>query len=390
MLHVYGASVVGPWHVKSGVPCQDAHAFWVSGDGCLAAAAASDGLGSERFSDIGSKTASEAAVAYCRDHATAGASPKETLKVLRGAYAAAYDAVCDKADEMGESAGEFDETLALALLDGDRLFWGHVGDSGIVAGMADGTYRLVTSMQRDDEGRVFPLCFDDHWQFGVLEGVSTVLLCTDGVLEGMIAPPVLAANSDCPLDRSKARMFLHPLPEDAGHLGEVRSQAATYLETYPAELIDDDKTVVVMFDDAHLPASQPDAYYAEPNWDELMRLRRERLYAPSAPEPSQDGRPKGDSEKHAGSGEKNGGDASGSPDHGAVRTICHMSGAMSRSLRGSAPSLRRAALAAIGAGMAIGRGCVVMAGEVIRSLDGVREEGEGRRPAPPDAPRRPS
>lgn len=411
MLHTYGASVVGPWHVKAGIPCQDSHASWVSEDGALAAAAASDGLGSELHSDVGSAVASRVAVDYCGEHARPGADAQETLEVLRGAYRAAYSAVLDRAAQMGESAGEFDATLSLVLLDGDRLFWGQSGDSGIVAGMADGTYVLVTDKQRDDEGRVYPLCFDTHWEFGVLEGVATALLCTDGVLEGMIAPPILAANSDCPLDRAKAHMFLHPLADDAEHLEEVQRQAAAYLESYPSELIDDDKTIVVVFDDERFPQSQPDGYYAEPDYEAIRERAYQSLYrgapqgadvaphadapaAPadgdepvaregtSAPDPGPD---QGPVPAPASAPRPRTAPVEATPDDfPARRVICLMGGTVARSLRDSSPALRRAAGDLLEAGALIGRGCM-------RAIDEALDAADGAAPPPPgdEGPSRP-
>lgn len=390
MLHTYGASVVGPWHAEAGVPCQDSNASWVSEDGTLAAAAVSDGLGSELHSDVGSEVASRVAVDYCAEHARPGADAQETIEVLRGAYRAAYLAVLDCAAEMGEPAGEFDATLSLVLLDGDRLFWGQSGDSGIVAGMTDGTYVLVTSKQRDGEGRVYPLCFDTCWDFGVLEGAATALLCTDGVLEGMIAPPVLAANSDCPIDRSKARMFLHPLADDAKHLDEVQRQVVAYLESYPRDLIDDDKTVVVVFDDERFPESQPEDYYAESDYEAILERAYQNLYRGDRQRSSRAAR--GDGAAEPASLERDapvapeGAGAPGphaDPDEGApgespaVRTICRMGGTVAKSLRDSTPALKRAAGAALEAGAVIGRGC-------IRAIDEALDAAEGTAPTPPE------
>lgn len=398
MLHTYGASVTGPWHAEAGIPCQDSHACWVSKDGALAVGAASDGLGSELHSDVGSAVASRVAVDYCGEHARPGADAQETLKVLRGAYRAAYSAVLDRAAEMGESAGEFDATLSLVLLDGDRLFWGQSGDSGIVAGMADGTYALVTEMQRDEEGRVYPLCFDTHWEFGVLEGVATALLCTDGVLEGMIAPPILAANSDCPLDRAKAHMFLHPLADDAEHLDEVQRQATAYLESYPRELIDDDKTIVVVFDDERFPRNQPDGYYAEPDYETIREQAYRNLYgsipqkagaAPSTDVPTVPSDGDGPADPEGASVPDPGpvpGPAlascpctapvkSSSDEPPARRVICRMGGAVARSFRDSSPALRRAAGDLLEAGALIGRGC-------IRAIDEALDAAEDTTPLP--------
>lgn len=388
MLHTYGASVVGPWHAEAGVPCQDSNASWVSEDGALAAAAVSDGLGSELHSDVGSEVASRVAVDYCAEHARPGADAQETIEVLRAAYRAAYLAVLDCAAEMGEPAGEFDATLSLVLLDGDRLFWGQSGDSGIVAGMTDGTYVLVTDKQRDGEGRVYPLCFDTCWDFGVLEGAATALLCTDGVLEGMIAPPILAANSDCPLDRSKARMFLHPLADDAKHLDELRRQVAAYLESYPRDLIDDDKTVVVVFDDERFPESQPEDYYAEPDYEAILERAYQNLYRGDRQRSSRAARGDGAAEPASleggapaapeGAGTP---DPRAAPDKGApgespaARTICRMGGTVAKSLRDSTPALKRAAGAALEAGAVIGRGC-------IRAIDEALDAAEGAAPPP--------
>lgn len=278
MLRAYGASVAKRDRHATGRPNQDARAAWVSDDGTVAVAAVADGLGSERLSDVGSSVAAETAVAYCREHLAAGLAAGAALTCLRGAYRAAWEAVVARASEMGEPAGEFDTTLCLAALAGGTLLWGQSGDSGLAACMADGSYRLVTRMQRDDEGRVFPLCFEDRWEFGELEGVSTVLLCTDGVLEGMIAPPILAAHTDCPLDRSMAHMFLHPRPGDAEDLAGVERAAFAHLEAYPPELVDDDKTVEVLFDDAALPVLREEGYYAAPDWEAICAAARAALY----------------------------------------------------------------------------------------------------------------
>lgn len=61
------ASVIGPGHLASGLPNQDAWASWRTHRyGCLAVA---DGLGSRPRSEIGSKAACRAAVAVTRRHA---------------------------------------------------------------------------------------------------------------------------------------------------------------------------------------------------------------------------------------------------------------------------------------------------------------------------------
>lgn len=63
---ICATSVIGPGHIASGLPNQDAWASWKTHRyGCLAVA---DGLGSRPHSDIGSKSVCRAAVAVAQRH----------------------------------------------------------------------------------------------------------------------------------------------------------------------------------------------------------------------------------------------------------------------------------------------------------------------------------
>ena len=285
MLRHYEVNLPGPSHVRLGIPCQDSCAAAVR-DGAVIAAVA-DGLGSESRSDAGSRVAATTAVAYCERHLAACKGPDDEVAMLRSAYCAAYEAVLDEADRLGESPGQMDCTLCLAVFDGRGVSFGQSGDSGLVVAHGDGSYEVVTRMQRDGEGRVFPLCFDDRWEFGRREDVATVMLCTDGVLEDLVAPPILARHADNPVDARLARGFLHPAL-DGGGVEALQADAERYLEAFPAALLDDDKTVVVAFDDERLPADMPPPYYEGPDWDAVCAkanaLVRER---PAEPGPSQ-------------------------------------------------------------------------------------------------------
>lgn len=284
MLYTYSANIPGPSHIESGIPCQDSCAVEnIAGE--LVIAAVADGLGSETRSDIGSRIAADTSVSYCSDHIGACGSDEDISAMMRQAYYSAYDAVLAKAASDSESADQYDSTLCLAIFNGDTLYWGNSGDSGMAIARKDGTYELVTTMQRDGEGRVFPLCFEDHWEFGVMQDVATVLLCTDGILEDMIAPPILKAHSDNPIDTSKAVMFLHPQEGDVENLNDVEEQARAYLESYPKRLLDDDKTLVVVFDGDSFPDRQPDPYYEGPDWKTIVEKANRALYEKTAAYP---------------------------------------------------------------------------------------------------------
>lgn len=277
MLRHYEVNLAGPGHRARGVPCQDSCA--VEALPSAAVAAVADGLGSQALSDVGSQAAARAAVTYCRAHLGRCTSEDATLDVLREAYRAAYDAVLDEADRRGESAGQMDCTLCVALFAGGMVAWGQSGDSGLAVAHTDGSYELVTRMQRDDEGRVYPLCFDERWEFGICTDVASALLCTDGVLEDLVAPPALAKHTTQPIDTRVARGFLHPDVAAAGSIEALQAAAEAYLDELPADVLDDDKTAVVLFDDEHLPGEMPAPYYDGPDWDDICAKAHELIYA---------------------------------------------------------------------------------------------------------------
>lgn len=281
MLYSYRVNMAGPWHIKKGVTCQDScEVENLAGEVVVAAVA--DGLGSETRSDVGSSVAAKTAVGFVKEELHKCSEPDDVIRLLKAAFWKAYGEVERAAADMSEPVNQFDCTLCMTVFDGDRLWYGQSGDSGAIACREDGTYVPVTTMQRDAEGRVYPLCFgEEKWEFGMLDGISTVLLCTDGILENLM-PPVLTKFSDSPVDKSMAKMFLHPQPGDAENIEEVERQAVDFFEKYPSELLDDDKTIVVIFDDERVPREREEGYYAPPNWAAIGKRVNEALYPGSS------------------------------------------------------------------------------------------------------------
>lgn len=374
MLYSYQVNIAGPGHVLRDIPCQDSCAVWCDDAGSIVIAAVADGLGSERYSQVGSRVAAETFVSWCREHLTACEGERALEAMMREAYYACYDAVAARAAEMGESVTEFDSTLCTAIFNGDALFWGQSGDSGLVACLNDGTYVPVTTMQRDEQGRVFPLCFDDHWEFGHLEGVVTCLLATDGVLEGMLAPPVVERFAGISLDREKCHLFLHPHEGDAAHVDELQQQAEAFLAGYPRGLIDDDKTLVVICDDAEFPACQPDAYYAVPDWDEIRRKRHEAVMAAYAAEDAEEtkGEDCSSAAEDVGDSEQEISEEPQSLAPTALGDLAEaadaMADAVEDAVREAMPAWKCAARAVAQAGRAVGDGCKRMGRSLKDSL----------------------
>lgn len=206
---VAGVTKRGVAHRCYGTRCQDAHmirrvktvAVWKDGgkrDRLLpgkeyVVAAVADGLGSEAHSDIGAHAAVNTAVStMCELIGTWCATGDSALAIsmprfLEQAMIKANNAVVKKAASMELPANEFDATLAIAVYDGDQLFYGSAGDSGVIV-KTDSGFELVTHPSRVGESGVFPLYCRDKWEIGASASghVEGFLLATDGILELLV------------------------------------------------------------------------------------------------------------------------------------------------------------------------------------------------------------
>lgn len=178
-------------HIETGDPCQDAFLF--ARCGRYIVFGGSDGVGSRRHSERGSRLAVASSVLYVASHLTADMTASEVEDAIRSSFSVAYHAVAELARRNGEHPRELDATLCVSVWDGKRLSWGNAGDSGIVAVLTTGGYVQVTHQQHDANGGMLPLRFGpDTWEFGtVAEPVAVALIATDGLFE-CLCPPLMA------------------------------------------------------------------------------------------------------------------------------------------------------------------------------------------------------
>ena len=282
MIYAYGVSLPGTYHIKHGIVCQDSHKIIGIGKD-IAVAAVADGLGSAAHSDVGSKIAVTIATEICRKHIaeiTANGKKQVTaeqvLNVIRASFHAAHRAIEKEANSKDRSQDLYDTTLVLAVMIRDTLYYGHSGDSGIIALTIEGSYEKVTEQQRDEEGRVFPLFFTDKWEFAQYEHkVSAVLLATDGMLETFF--PMYIKNDSVNIHVSLAQFFMDYQSLRIVKLGQeaVQTKMKDFMEKIPDEQVNDDKTVVVLVNPAIKTKRQPKEYYQEPDWAELKQKHDE-------------------------------------------------------------------------------------------------------------------
>ena len=259
MIRYYTANMAGPYHSDNGIPCQDS-CYIKRDDSGVVYASVADGLGSELYSDVGSRIASQKACDYCMERYKSGMPFEEVKKIMNNAFVNAYKAVLEAAQAAGNSSDEYDTTLCMVIFDDSHVFYGQSGDSGILALMKSGEYVPLTTQQRNDDGDVFPLCSGpDMWAFGEAEGqVSSVMLMTDGVW-GEILDPLLRKQKvkvNVPL----ASLFMDRNENSLESVRALEKEARSFLENYSRKRLDDDKTVVVIYNPLQPADEMPDEY----------------------------------------------------------------------------------------------------------------------------------
>ncbi|MCL2577937.1 MAG: protein phosphatase 2C domain-containing protein [Defluviitaleaceae bacterium] len=262
--------------------CQDYHKIEHCGED-MAIAVVADGLGSAEFADYGSRIAATTAAEYCKKQIDP--SGKEILEIIKGSFVAAYDAVEQEAKEKERGTENYDTTLTLAVLFRDDLYYGHSGDSGIIALTAEGRYEAVTSQQRDEDGRVFPLHFKNKWKFAKYKHkVSAVLLATDGMLETFF--PFYIRNAEVKIHVSLVQFFMCKHSMMLEELGQdmIKTRITNFMENIPNEQVSDDKTVTVLINASIATKEQPEEYYMEPDWAELKKKHDEEWKREAYPE----------------------------------------------------------------------------------------------------------
>lgn len=283
MIYTYGVTEIGPYHIKNGIICQDANYIKKISDSCAIAAAA-DGLGSEKYSDIASKIASQTAVEFCAEHFSPEMEESDILGLIMQSFRIAQCKIEDTAKQNEHELSDYDTTLVLVIYCGGTVYFGHAGDSGIIVQTNDGLYGPLTQQDRDDYGRVFPLIFEDHWKFGKApKPVASVLLCTDGILD--ILFPVLLRDQPVSIYVALAQFFMDKERLGFEEDGEaaVTEAMTTFIAGLQEDQVDDDKTVVVMCDSAIEVTPQEDKYYAVPDFASLEKEHREKFMREAYP-----------------------------------------------------------------------------------------------------------
>lgn len=195
----YGFSVIGKSHIKKNVVCQDSNKIGKLACGLYMGIVA-DGVGSAPSSDIGSKLAVNSLFEYCNKKIKKDMNSSNVENVLVQGYSYAFNQIEKYTKEHKGKIEDYDTTLSCAVYDGENIVYGHAGDGGIIVRYQTGKTESVTERQKGVDGiSVRPLrAGKTSWKFGKKEGkkICSVLLVTDGMLDGVIQPILINLPSD--------------------------------------------------------------------------------------------------------------------------------------------------------------------------------------------------
>ncbi|MCL2690942.1 MAG: protein phosphatase 2C domain-containing protein [Candidatus Bathyarchaeota archaeon] len=281
MIGWYGTSLIGRSHLSEGGVCQDYSGVKTLQNGWVVAAVA-DGLGSAKYSDIGSKLAVEEVLRFVDVNVPEVWHDESLISLLRTAFHVALKKIKDQASKEGHLLRYYDTTLTCVVYNGVNAVFGHVGDGGIIVLNPFGDFTALTVAQKGEEyNQTVPLRGGpDNWVFGLSnESIVALLLLTDGIYD--VACPWLLAQQKQKMYVNYVRPFMDRnilKVKSSADFEKVQKDVEEFFQGKHAKQITDDKTIVGIINTDVMPEVKPDKYYLEPNWKKLVTEHREKLY----------------------------------------------------------------------------------------------------------------
>lgn len=287
MLTHFSITQQGKRHIEKNVPCQDFSAskrIYLERFECeIVIAAVADGVGSCEFSQFGSATAVQSflnCVEYNIQNKISELSDENIIRLIHYSFNYALSQVEKEAEERELPFLEFDSTLTGIVYDGHTLWYGHIGDDGVVVLYSDGDYEMITKRHKGEEAHsLFPLREVDLWQFGKSsKEVASCVLMTDGVLDHCVDVESMGSRVYFP--------FLEPALTEISYTDEDAEKQrldwdeylageGSYAENFRDKVTDDISFVVVQNPD--LLKVTPPIQFDFDKWDEDTAKRKKEL-----------------------------------------------------------------------------------------------------------------
>lgn len=256
----YNFSEKGIMHIENDLLCQDSSD--VMSYGLWRVAIVADGVGSCKHSDEASKIAVKSALKTVYNCFPNNCKEEDLLSLITMAFHCAANAIEMHVKKVNGDTKEYHTTLAMALYDGKKLYYGNAGDSGIIALDDYGTYHVVTSQQNNEYGEVITLASRNFVVGKVDYNVIAVLCMTDGIFEWVV-PGLKGGSDERKVYVPRANLFVQPKLWD--HKKEISVDISEALREYvtksfnrlihAVEANENDKTLFQMYgslDDGNL------------------------------------------------------------------------------------------------------------------------------------------
>lgn len=208
---IAGASVRGSKHIKKGVVCQDAIAYYENESDSFYSIALADGAGSQKYSDVGAQFISEFILKYIYSHFN------EIYTGSIDRYELTYTlekALYQKAKKIAINYETIGSTLLAVCVKGDKLISIHIGD-GVIAykDINEKIHLLSHPMNGEFKDQTFftNTNFKDKLRLGIvkIEKADSFILMSDGLSDSLYIDK----------DRSMVYKTTNLLFEKLNHLG---------------------------------------------------------------------------------------------------------------------------------------------------------------------------
>lgn len=202
----YHFSELGLMHKLNQIPCQDYSGILEYGMWKIAVVA--DGVGSCKHSDVASKRAVGAVLQVIRNCFPNNNKEEDILALIATAFHGAANSIDMYVQQVNGEYKDYHTTLALALYNGNDLYYGNAGDSGIVALDEYGEYHVLSKKQNNEYDEVFTLA-NRTFEVGKADFNAVAVLCmTDGLLDWVV--PKNHEEDKYPVFVPRANLFIQP------------------------------------------------------------------------------------------------------------------------------------------------------------------------------------
>ena len=231
----WGVTTIGPSHIKSGLPNQDA---WLSrkykwGE----IIAVSDGVGSRARSDIGSKAICKSVVQASKILFKSKKIKIENIQIekfLRLVHSIWLINISPYSPQ------ECSATCLFTIRNGDKLLLGQLGDGLIVATSTNSNAEILNDVKEDSFSNVTYSAGSnfhfEQWKYTILDAneYNSVLLCTDGISDDLIS------GSECDFAKGLYKSYGNCKPRKRYY------EILHWLKNWPTPKHTDDKTIACL------------------------------------------------------------------------------------------------------------------------------------------------